>query len=49
MTVHQALDPRPQDPAMGGIIKLALLAVVHSFPNSLYFLLKKIFFSVHFK
>ena len=27
MTVHQALDPRPQDPAMGGIIKLALLAV----------------------
>lgn len=27
MTLHQALDPRPQDPKMGGIIKLALLAV----------------------
>jgi indolepyruvate ferredoxin oxidoreductase beta subunit len=27
MTLHEALDPRPQDPKMGGIIKLALLAV----------------------
>jgi indolepyruvate ferredoxin oxidoreductase beta subunit len=27
MTMHEALDPRPQDPKMGGIIKLALLAV----------------------
>lgn len=27
MTAHQALDPRPVDPKMGGIIKLALLAV----------------------
>ena len=27
MTVHSALEPRPQDPKMGGIIKLALLAV----------------------
>lgn len=27
MTLHEALDPRPQDPRMGGIIKLALLAV----------------------
>lgn len=27
MTVHQAMEPRPVDPKMGGIIKLALLAV----------------------
>ena len=27
MTLHEALEPRPQDPKMGGIIKLALLAV----------------------
>lgn len=27
MTLHEALAPRPQDPKMGGIIKLALLAV----------------------
>lgn len=27
MTLHQALDPRPADPKLGGIIKLALLAV----------------------
>ena len=27
MTVHASLDPRPQDPKMGGVIKLALLAV----------------------
>lgn len=27
MTLHQAMDPRPQDPKLGGIIKLALLAV----------------------
>jgi indolepyruvate ferredoxin oxidoreductase beta subunit len=27
MTLHEAFDPRPQDPKMGGIIKLALLAV----------------------
>ncbi len=27
MTIHAALDPRPQDPALGGIIKLAVLAV----------------------
>ena len=27
MTLHQAFDPRPEDPKMGGIIKLALLAV----------------------
>ncbi|MBL9051754.1 MAG: indolepyruvate oxidoreductase subunit beta family protein [Tabrizicola sp.] len=27
MTLHEALDPRPQDPRLGGIIKLALLAV----------------------
>ncbi len=27
MTLHTAIDPRPQDPALGGIIKLAILAV----------------------
>lgn len=27
MTLHQSLEPQPQDPRMGGIIKLALLAV----------------------
>ena len=27
MTLHQALEPRPVDPKLGGIIKLALLAV----------------------
>ena len=27
MTVHASLDSRPQDPKMGGVIKLALLAV----------------------
>ena len=27
MTLHASMDPRPQDPRMGGIIKLALLAV----------------------
>jgi indolepyruvate ferredoxin oxidoreductase, beta subunit len=27
MTVHEVLDPRPTDPAMAGIIKLAILAV----------------------
>ncbi|MFN5999248.1 MAG: indolepyruvate oxidoreductase subunit beta family protein [Paracoccaceae bacterium] len=27
MTLHASLDPRPQDPALGGIIKLAILAV----------------------
>ncbi len=27
MTLHQAMDPRPADPKLGGIIKLALLAV----------------------
>lgn len=27
MTVHAALEPLPQDPRMGGVIKLALLAV----------------------
>lgn len=27
MTLHQALDPHPADPKLGGIIKLALLAV----------------------
>ena len=27
MTAHAALPPRPQDPALGGIIKLAILAV----------------------
>mgnify|MGYP000726990958 CR=1 FL=1 len=27
MTLHQAMDHRPQDPKLGGIIKLALLAV----------------------
>jgi len=27
MTLHQAFAPRPEDPKMGGIIKLALLAV----------------------
>jgi len=27
MTIHQAMEPRPADPKLGGIIKLALLAV----------------------
>ena len=27
MTLHQTLEPQPQDPRMGGIIKLAVLAV----------------------
>ncbi len=27
MTQHESLDPRPQDPALGGILKLAVLAV----------------------
>ena len=27
MTAHQALSPRPADPRLGGIIKLAILAV----------------------